>query len=76
MRGEKKRAPQDVADLLGDTVFICADSNHTSLDHYEWVSRYTLQVSHFRKIIIILTTMTREERESKKKKERKRKHVF
>eukprot|EP00750_Incisomonas_marina_P001114 INCI10926.1.p1 GENE.INCI10926.1~~INCI10926.1.p1 ORF type:complete len:340 (-),score=43.79 INCI10926.1:815-1834(-) len=37
---------EDVADLLGDTAFICADSlaNHTSADDYQWVSRYSLQV--------------------------------
>jgi len=35
---------EDVADLLGDTVFICVDANNTALDHYAWVSRYTLQV--------------------------------
>jgi len=37
---------ENVADLLGDTVFICADSisNHSSVDQFEWVSRYTLQV--------------------------------
>jgi len=36
---------EDVADLLGDTVFfICVDANNTAFDHYAWVSRYTLQV--------------------------------
>lgn len=35
---------EDVADLLGDTVFICADANNSQFDHYAWVSRYTLQV--------------------------------
>ncbi len=35
-----------MADLLGDTAFICADalSGHAALDGYAWVSRYTLQV--------------------------------
>lgn len=37
---------EDVADLIGDTAFICADNlaNHTSADAYQWVSRYSLQV--------------------------------
>jgi len=37
---------ENVADLLGDTVFICADSisNHSQVDQFQWVSRYTLQV--------------------------------
>jgi hypothetical protein len=35
---------EDVADLLGDTVFICVDFNNTGFDHYAWVSRYTLQM--------------------------------
>lgn len=37
---------EDVADLLGDTAFICSDaaSGHTDSDAYEWVSRYSLQV--------------------------------
>jgi len=37
---------ENVADLLGDTVFICADSisNHSQVDEFQWVSRYTLQV--------------------------------
>jgi len=35
---------EDVADILGDTVFICVDANNTQLDHYAWISRYTLQV--------------------------------
>jgi len=37
---------ENVADLLGDTVFICADSisNHSSVDQFQWVSRYTIQV--------------------------------
>jgi hypothetical protein len=35
---------EDVGDLLGDTVFICNDVNNTSFDHFQWVSRYSLQV--------------------------------
>ncbi|EGD79407.1 hypothetical protein PTSG_09819 [Salpingoeca rosetta] len=37
---------QDVADLLGDVVFICTDalSNHTSQDQYEYVSHYKIDV--------------------------------
>jgi hypothetical protein len=37
---------ENVADLLGDTVFICADSisNHSTIDQFQWVSRYTLQM--------------------------------
>eukprot|EP00049_Salpingoeca_infusionum_P027981 m.35404 g.35404 ORF g.35404 m.35404 type:complete len:392 (+) comp9889_c0_seq1:137-1312(+) len=37
---------QDVADLLGDVGFICSDvlSNHTEIDHYQYVSAYTLNL--------------------------------
>jgi len=37
---------ENVADLRGDTAFICLDaiSGHTAADAYQWVSRYTLQV--------------------------------
>lgn len=37
---------ENVADLLGDVVFICSDSlsNHSLIDQFQWVSRYNLQV--------------------------------
>jgi hypothetical protein len=37
---------ENVADMLGDTVFICEDSmsNHSTIDQFQWVSRYTLQL--------------------------------
>eukprot|EP00049_Salpingoeca_infusionum_P003384 m.66084 g.66084 ORF g.66084 m.66084 type:complete len:280 (+) comp12097_c0_seq1:691-1530(+) len=37
---------QDTADVLGDTIFVCADamSNHTTTDHYEYISHYRVRV--------------------------------
>ena len=36
---------QNLADLVGDTVFICADSNNTAVDHYELISLYSIKVN-------------------------------
>lgn len=35
---------EDVADELGDVLFICYDGNNTGFDKFAWVSHYTLQV--------------------------------
>lgn len=37
---------QDVADMLGDVLFVCADaiSNNTQMDNYSYVSHYSVQM--------------------------------
>ena len=36
---------QDVADLIGDTYFVCFDSTNTQRDHYQYISKYSLSVN-------------------------------
>eukprot|EP01060_Flectonema_neradi_P010340 TRINITY_DN17435_c0_g1_i5.p1 TRINITY_DN17435_c0_g1~~TRINITY_DN17435_c0_g1_i5.p1 ORF type:complete len:392 (+),score=76.33 TRINITY_DN17435_c0_g1_i5:49-1224(+) len=36
---------QDVADLVGDTFFVCADSTNTDRDHYQYISKYSISMN-------------------------------
>eukprot|EP01060_Flectonema_neradi_P024753 TRINITY_DN3363_c0_g2_i1.p1 TRINITY_DN3363_c0_g2~~TRINITY_DN3363_c0_g2_i1.p1 ORF type:complete len:400 (+),score=43.33 TRINITY_DN3363_c0_g2_i1:131-1330(+) len=43
--GEYNISDQNLADLVGDTVFICQDYNNTAVDDYELISLYSVKVN-------------------------------